>query len=106
MSEQIYKCPCCGAEADELPMIKQLLGEFYCESADYTCRCCGKEDYDTASKCKICGEWTCDSELYDNHEVCKKCAESIQTFYKAFRKKLSEAEWDYLVSYMEERNFE
>lgn len=104
MSEQIYKCPICGNEVEELPMHRVLYGEFYNDEPDYVCRC--GEEFDTASKCKICGEWTCDTELHDNYDVCEKCAESLQTYYKAFRNKLSKAEWDYLISYMEERNFE
>ena len=102
----MYKCPKCGHETAELPTIRQLLGEFYNETLNYTCQSCGKEDYDTAERCKICGEWTCDEELYDNHEVCSSCAKRLQESYKSFREKFSDAKWDYLVAYMEERNFE
>jgi len=102
----MYKCPKCGHETAELPTIRQLLGEFYNETLNFSCQGCGKEDYDTAERCKICGEWTCDEELYDNHEVCSSCAKSLQESYKSFREKFSDAEWDYLVAYMEERNFE
>lgn len=102
----MYKCPKCGHETAELPTIRQLLGEYYKETLNFTCQSCGKEDYDTAERCKICGRWTCYDELDNNHDVCKKCAESVQTYYKAFRAKLNDDEWNYLVDYMEERNFE
>ena len=105
MSFDLYKCPHCGSVTEELRTYKQLLGEFYRETTDPVCGCCRKADYEPAYKCKICGEYTCESELNENYDVCAKCAESLQTYYKAFRKKLSEAEWDYLYNYMEGERF-
>lgn len=104
MSEQMYKCPCCGAETDRLPTVVELFGNFSREITNYTCRGCGKEDYDTASKCKVCGEWTCDTELHDNLDVCAKCAESLKTYFKAFKSKLTDNEWGFMVDYMDEEN--